>query len=115
LEKYNDDPHKQDSIVKVVKKNFLQTQTFKKRQLFILMCGETMMRKELFERNFKADMLKLVADPVSNVRLTLAKVIRHHFLNQINGAFVFDIEVNDAVRILKKDTNKDVLSLVDDI
>lgn len=73
------------------------------------------MRKELFERNFKADFLKLVKDPVTNVRLTLAKVLRHHFLNQINGAFVFDIEVNDAVRILKKDRSKDVVGLVEDI
>jgi hypothetical protein len=69
LEKYNDDPTKQDSIVKVVKKNFLYAETYKKRQLFILMCGEAMTRKEMFEKNFKADMLRLVADKVSNVRL----------------------------------------------
>jgi hypothetical protein len=45
------------------------------------MCGEAMMKKELFERDFKADMLSLVADPVSNVRMALAKILRHHFLN----------------------------------
>jgi hypothetical protein len=49
------------------------------------MSQEAMMKKELFERCFKADMLGLVADPVSNVRMSLAKVIRHHFLNTING------------------------------
>ena len=95
-----------------MKKNFLYVRTFKKRQLFVFMCGETMMRRDMFERNFKADMLKLVADPVSNVRLCLAKVLRQHFLDHINGLFVFDIEVNDAVRLLKKDTSIDVVSLV---
>jgi hypothetical protein len=49
------------------------------------MCGEAMNKKELFERHFKSDMLALVNDKVSNVRLCLAKVLRHHFINQING------------------------------
>jgi hypothetical protein len=35
LEKFSDNTNKQDSIVKVVKKNFLINKTFKKRQLFI--------------------------------------------------------------------------------
>jgi len=73
------------------------------------------MKKELFVRCFKADMLSLVADPVSNVRMSLAKVIRHHFLNTINGIFVFDIEVNDCVRLLKADKSKDVMQFVEDI
>ena len=79
------------------------------------MCSETMMRKDLFERCFKPDMLSIVNDKVSNVRLALAKVLRHHFLNQISGIFVFDIDVNDAVRILKKDRSSDVRSFVEDI
>lgn len=81
LEKFNSDPHKQDSIVKIVKKNFLHAKTFKRRQLFVLMCGEAMNKKELFEKHFKADMLALVNDKVVNVRLSLAKVLRHHFIN----------------------------------
>lgn len=85
LDKFAGDPHKQDSIVKVVKKFFLQQKTFKKRQLFVIMCQETMQNKDLFERCFKVDMLSLVADPVSNVRMSLAKVLRHHLLNTING------------------------------
>lgn len=31
LEKFNDDLHKQESIAKVVKKNFLQAKTYKRR------------------------------------------------------------------------------------
>ena len=37
-----------------------------------------------------------------------------HLLTSI-GAFVFDIDVNDAVRILKTDTKADVRQLVQDI
>lgn len=115
LERFADDKQKQSIIVKVVKKNFLEAKTFKKRQLFVLMCSEAMMKKELFEKYFKADLLGLVVDPVSNVRLTLAKVLRHHFLNQSNGPFAFDTEVNDAVKLLKGDSSEDVRAFVEDI
>ena len=84
LEKFSDDLNKQEAIASVVKKNF-KTNNFKRRQLFIYMSGEAMNRKELFERLFKADLLSMVSDPVSNVRLALAKVLRHHFISQING------------------------------
>ena len=43
------------------------------------MCAEAMMDRKLFERCFKYDMLLLVNDKVANVRLTLAKVLKHHF------------------------------------
>lgn len=44
-----------------------------------------MSKKELFEHHFKIDMLTMVNDKVSNVRMSLAKVLRHHFINQLNG------------------------------
>ena len=85
LEKFNDDEEKQKCIVKLIRKNFFLSNTYKRRQLFILMCGEAMNKKELFEKYFKRDMLQLVSDKVSNVRMCLAKVLRVHFMNQING------------------------------
>lgn len=48
-----------------------------------------MTKKDLFERHFKADMLSMVNDKVSNVRMSLAKVLRHHFINQINGKIIY--------------------------
>jgi hypothetical protein len=81
LEKFDDDILKQESIVKVINKNFFLAKTFKRRQLFVQMCGEAMMKKELFEKYFKGDLLSLVNDRVSNVRMCLARVLRHHFLN----------------------------------
>jgi len=73
------------------------------------------MKKELFERCFKVDMLLLVNDNIKNVRMSLAKVLRHHFLNQINGTFVFDMDVNDCVRLLKQDKCREIKELVEDI
>ena len=63
-----------------------------------------MMKKDIFEKHFKLDFLSLVNDRVPNVRITFAKILRHHFLKQINATFVYDSEFNDAVHVLKSDT-----------
>ena len=60
-----------------------------------------MMKKELFEKYFKYDFLSLVNDRVPNVRMVVAKTLRHHFLKEVGGEFVFDHEVNEAVCVLK--------------
>ena len=41
--------------------------------------------------------------------------MRHHFLKEISGAMVYDLEVNDAVRVMKMDKTEDVKSNVTDI
>ena len=80
------------------------------------MCtGKMMQKKQLFEKYFKNDFLSLVNDRVPNVRILLAKALRHHFLKEIQGEFVFDQEVNDAVRLLKIDESREVRYLVYDI
>ena len=66
-----------------------------------MVTGPTMMQKDNFEKYFKFDLLSLVGDKVVNVRIALAKALRHHFLQEIAGEFVYDKEVNDAVRVLK--------------
>ena len=113
LEKFNEDETKQAGIVRVIRNRYFKAKTFKKRQLYILMCGYKMMNsKELFEKYFKLDFLSLVNDRVPNVRINMARVLRHHFLKEISGAFVYDQEVNDAVRVLKMDKTEDVRSNV---
>ena len=67
-----------------------------------------MMQKELFEKYFKLDFMSMVNDKCLNVRITLAKVLRHHFLKEIGGAFVYDELMNDTVRVLKQDECTDV-------
>ena len=74
-----------------------------------------MNKKLLFEKYFKLDFLSLVNDRVPNVRIGIAKVIRHHFLKEISGAMVYDQEMNEAVKVLKQDKCEDVKSQVNDI
>ena len=60
-----------------------------------------MQRKEIFEKYFKHDFISLVNDKVPNVRIALAKELKHHFVKEISGAFVEDSDVNDAILVLK--------------
>lgn len=73
------------------------------------------MKKDIFEKYFKLDFLSMVNDRVPNVRITFAKVIRHHFLKEINATFVYDTEFNDAVHVLKSDPCEEVRFQVQDI
>lgn len=100
--KFSEDEPRQAAIVRILKKKFLRAKTFKKRQHFVLMChGPLMMQKAIFEKYFKHDFLALVGDRVQNVRILLAQALRHHFLREINGAFVEDKGFNEAVLVLK--------------
>lgn len=73
-----------------------------------MVSGSMMMKKELFEKYFKLDFMSMVNDRCINVRITLAKVLRYHFLKEIGGAFVYDEMMNDTVRVLKQDACADV-------
>ena len=64
--------------------------------------------KELFEKYFKYELLSIVGDRVPNVRMCLSRALRAHFVGHVNGAFVFDEDVNDAVRLLRNDKSADV-------
>lgn len=82
----------------------------------MLMChGELMQNKPLFEKFFKREFLTLVGDKVANVRILLAKALRHHFLKEIAGVFVEDPDFNEAVRVLKLDSCTEVLAEVGEI
>ena len=49
------------------------------------------------------------------MRINVAKVLRHHFLKEISGVFVYDQEMNDAIKLLKQDKCVDVKYYVSDI
>jgi len=100
-----------------VKNNFISGDkaSYKRRQLFILMCEEVMNQaKEIFDEYFKHDFLSLAADRVINVRLTLARALKNHF-RTINCTFMHDPLVNQAVKVLLNDKSQDVVDLVQDI
>jgi hypothetical protein len=90
IEKFADDPQKQAAIIKVVKKNFRDITTYKKRQLYAIMCKNVMMNKEIFDKYFKKDFISLIKDKVAVVRVQLAETINHHFLIELNGTYVDD-------------------------
>jgi hypothetical protein len=73
-----------------------------------MMMGSMMQQRDIFDKYFKLDLLMMINDKVSNVRIMLAKVLRHHFMKEISGAFVNDPEMNNAVRLMKMDPATDV-------
>lgn len=73
-----------------------------------MVTGSMMMKKDLFEKYFKLDLCSMVSDTCINVRITLAKCLRHHFLKEIGGAFVYDELMNDTIKVLKQDACADV-------
>ena len=77
-----------------------------------MMMIQMMQKKVLFEKYFKHEFLLMVNDRVENVRICVARTLRHHFLKEIGGEFVFDSDCNDAVRVLKLDKAEDVKWLV---
>jgi len=58
--------------------------------------------------------LSLVSDKVVNVRIGVARALRNHF-KTINGAFVNDVLVNNAIRCLRHDKDNEVIMLVTEI
>ena len=116
LNKFSEDRDQQKAIIKIVKNNFRSGEkaTFKRRQLFIIMCQEVMNEaQEIFDEHFKHDMLSLAADRVINVRLGLARALKNHF-RTINCTFMHDPLVNQAVKVLLQDKSQDVVDLVQD-
>ena len=112
-----DSPEQQKAVIKIVKNNFRigAKATFKRRQLFLIMCEGVMNQcKELFEAYFKHDMLALVSDKVTNVRITLSRVLKNHFCS-LNAPFANDAIVLHAVRVLSKDQSADVLHLINEV
>jgi len=117
LNKFAEDQDQQKAIIKIVKNNFCigDKASYKRRQLFILMCEEVMNQaKDLFDEYFKHDFLALAVDKVVNVRLSLARALKNHF-RTINCTFMHDKLVNQAVRVLLNDRSEDVVYLVQDI
>lgn len=117
LNKFAEDHDQQKAIIKIIRNNFREGEkaTFKRRQLYILMCEDVMNEaKDLFDQYFKHDFLSLVGDKVVNVRLALARALKNHF-RRINCTFMYDKLVNQAVKVLLQDRSQDVVDLVSDI
>jgi hypothetical protein len=67
--------------------------------------------KDFFTENFKHDLVNMSKDTVANVRLALARVLRNHF-KQMDGTFIYDAKINQALATLAADQEVDVRSVV---
>lgn len=117
LIKFSHDQQQMRAVIKVIKNNFRngEAATYKRRQLFVIMCEHVMNQApEIFQEYFIHDFLSLVTDRVANVRICVARTLKNHFL-QINGAFVSDNLVYQAIRVLRHDKDTDVINLVTEI
>ena len=82
----------------ITRKYFFKSETYKRRQLFVLMCGEALNNKEVFLTYFKRDMLTLANDKVISVRMALARVIKLHYVTMLGKSFVNnDREINAVI------------------
>ena len=114
LTKFQTDEKELANIIEVVKKNYFAAKVFYKRQNFIHMCEKVMLQKEIFEEHFINEFLSLINDKVAVVRISMAKALAKHF-NTDNAPFIFNVTINNAVKLLKKDKSKDVRELVQHI
>lgn len=83
------------------------SQTYKRRQLYVIMCGQLVNEDlEMFNKYFKGDLLQLAFDKVITVRMALARLL----VNQ--ASIAADPEVQNTLNKLKKDSCGDIRELV---
>ena len=81
----------------MVKKYFLWSNTFKRRQLYVLMCTDLITMPEVFEADFKSDLLALTLDRVITVRLAVARFLKQYYLANLDKAFSVDAALAGAI------------------
>ncbi len=109
------DPEKQKSLVRIVKKYFFFAETHKRRQLFVLMCGEALDDKDMFFTHFRNVVVALASDHVIGVRMALARILKHHYLKHLMHSLLYDREISFAVVKLQTDRSQDIRQLVSSI
>lgn len=72
----SDVDNKPEKIIKVVRKYFYRSQTFKRRQLYVIMCGQVIKEDiHMFNKYFKGDLTSLALDKVITVRMAVARLL----------------------------------------
>ena len=116
LESLKSDIDRQEALMLIVRKYFFRSETYKRRRLFVLMCGEALNHKELFLTYFKKDMLTLAEDRVISVRMALGRVLKHHYVTLLGNSLINnDREVNSSIKKLQADRSSDIRQLVANI
>lgn len=114
LKVYEPDSEKQQEIIDYVNEKFCFSDSFFERQAYIYMAASVMEAdKTMFDTHFKSKMWNLAKDRVSNVRIVLAKCLTTHVKQ--GGELFFDLEVNKALYLLKKDRDVNVHELMEGV
>lgn len=116
INKFEDEPVKQEHLINKVKKDYREG-NFKKRQLFLIMAASIMNDrglKKIFDQHFKEETVSLAYDSVPNVRIALARVLRQHF-KMPNGLYIDDKQFNQVIQHLTQDPDEDVKNIISTI
>lgn len=107
LQAISNDNKRIEQIVKIIRKYFFQSKTYKRRQLYVLMSSSLFKAEDTntFEYYFKKDFLTLVDDRVITVRMTLARILTSYPQQK-------DKEISLALARLSKDSCGDIRELV---
>ena len=94
-----------EQIVKLIRKYFFESKTYKRRQLFVMMCSSLIQEDfASFDQFFKRDLLTLVNDKVITVRMTLVRIL--------TAQNIEDKDISVALSKLAKDKCGDIRELV---
>ena len=108
IQKFEDEPAKQLQLISKIKKQYREG-SYKKRQLYLIMSASVMQvfeMKQVWLDHFKEDTVSLADDNTPNVKIALARVLRHHYKHQ--GHFMDDRAVKQIVTQLFQDDCEDV-------
>jgi hypothetical protein len=95
IESLSSSPEIQLAIMRMVRKYFYESKTYKRRQLFVTMCSEAInMDNALFFKHFKKYMVALVTDKVISVRMALARVLKHHYVTKLTESLISDRDIS---------------------
>lgn len=113
---FNKNPERQEALMRVIRKYFLASETYKRRQLFVLMCGESLNHREIFYKFFKKCIVAFADDKVISVRMALARVIKQHYVTNLTNSLVRDRDIAFIVQKLQQDPRSaDIRQLVSTI
>ncbi|KRX07644.1 Armadillo-type fold [Pseudocohnilembus persalinus] len=92
-------------VIEVIK-GFADSKKYSQRQVYVLICSELMNMVDIFEEYFLDIFYKLADDPVSNVRITLARTIVQHI--QSDGKLKDHPKIKEMVEKLRQDSSSEV-------
>lgn len=99
----------------IIRKYFFSAKSHKRRELYVIMGGEALNMKDVFNKYFKKDMVTMAGDRVLGVRMAFARVLKQHYLAHVENSFINDRQIAAAIKRLQADTSSDIRQMVSSI